>query len=296
MEQQAIVERLRTALNTISPRLHELREMDEWKRFANAAVQEELIARAEALKAKFPFDKPDELKPEHLEEAAKELHEIQERWKTAADAPRAQAQQLWHRYRQAADPIQAQVREFFAHRAEERKGNLDRKMALIERAEALATVHRLGENRRGVQEAAGRMAGRRPCAAAGVAHDLEAVPRGVRHVLHAPQRRPRRAQGNMVRQPRGKEALCVRAEELASSTNWESAASEMRKLQAQWKTIGPVRRNKSEVIWQRFRTAADAFFDRYKRRDQIELEVEAGRSRSARGAARSDGDRCRVDG
>jgi hypothetical protein len=33
-----------------------------------------------------------------------------------------------------------------------------------------------------------------------------------------------------------------------------------------------VRRNKSEVVWQRFRTACDTFFDRYKRRDQIELE------------------------
>jgi hypothetical protein len=39
-----------------------------------------------------------------------------------------------------------------------------------------------------------------------------------------------------------------------------------------WKGIGPVRRNKSDAIWQRFRTACDAFFDRYKRRDEIELE------------------------
>ena len=33
-----------------------------------------------------------------------------------------------------------------------------------------------------------------------------------------------------------------------------------------------MRRNKSEAVWQRFRTACDAFFDRYKRRDEIELE------------------------
>jgi hypothetical protein len=72
-----------------------------------------------------------------------------------------------------------------------------------------------------------------------------------------------------------KEALCVRAEELASSTNWESAAAEMRKLQAQWKTIGPVRKSKSEVVWQRFRTACDRFFDRYKHRDQLELSAKA---------------------
>ena len=53
-------------------------------------------------------------KPEDMEKAARELHDIQERWKQAAEAPRAQAQTLWHRYRQAADPIQAKAREFFA--------------------------------------------------------------------------------------------------------------------------------------------------------------------------------------
>jgi hypothetical protein len=70
-----------------------------------------------------------------------------------------------------------------------------------------------------------------------------------------------------------KEALCARAEELAISTDWDKAAAEIRRLQADWKTVGPVRRNKSEAIWQRFRTACDTFFDRYKRRDEIELEA-----------------------
>ncbi len=135
----------------MAPKLHDLREMDEWKRFANAAVQEELIAKAEALRAKYSLDgeRASEIKadgttdvtpakPEDIEKAAHELHEIQERWKQVAEAPRAQAQALWHRYRQAADPIQAKAREFFAQRAEERGANLTLKMALIERAEALA--------------------------------------------------------------------------------------------------------------------------------------------------------------
>jgi hypothetical protein len=70
-----------------------------------------------------------------------------------------------------------------------------------------------------------------------------------------------------------KEALIARAEVLATSTEWERAAAEIRRLQAEWKTVGPVRRNKSEVVWQRFRAACDTFFDRYKRRDEIELEA-----------------------
>jgi hypothetical protein len=70
-----------------------------------------------------------------------------------------------------------------------------------------------------------------------------------------------------------KEALCTHAEELSQSRDWDKAAGELRRLQAEWKTIGPVRRTKSEALWQRFRTAADTFFDRYKRRDEIETEA-----------------------
>ncbi|CAN5848071.1 hypothetical protein BH18ACI5_BH18ACI5_03150 [soil metagenome] len=271
-EQQVILDRLKEASGLVTPKLHELREMDEWKRFANAAVQEEMIARAEALRAKFPFDKPEELKPEQLDVAAKELHEIQERWKLAADAPRAQAQALWHRYRQAADPIQGKVREFFALRAAERKENLDKKMALITRAEALADSTDWAKTAEELKK---------------LQAEWQAVGAVPRQESRDTWKRFREAcdkffsrrnadlaerketwNANLAR----KEALCARAEELAASTSWEAAASEMRRMQAEWKTIGPVRRNKSEVVWQRFRAAADAFFDRYKRRDQIELE------------------------
>src|SRR5919112_210408 len=132
-EQHALAERVKAAQAAISPKLHELREMDEWKRFANAAIQEELIARTEALRKKYGFDSPEGVKSEDLDKVARELHDIQERWKQAAEAPRAQAQTLWHRYRQAADPIQAKAREFFASRAAERETNLKTKIALCER-------------------------------------------------------------------------------------------------------------------------------------------------------------------
>jgi hypothetical protein len=45
----------------------------------------------------------------------------------------------------------------------------------------------------------------------------------------------------------------------------------MKRLQAEWKTIGPVRKNKSDVVWARFRAAADRFFERYHSRHEIAL-------------------------
>jgi len=37
-----------------------------------------------------------------------------------------------------------------------------------------------------------------------------------------------------------------------------------------------VRKSKSEAVWNRFRAACDRFFDRYKHRDQLELQEKAG--------------------
>ncbi len=272
-EQHALVERLKAAQAAVTPKLHELREMDEWKRFANAAVQEELIARTEALRTKYGFDTPDTVKPEDVEKAARELHEIQERWKHAAEAPRAQAQALWHRYRQAADPIQIKTREFFAQRSEERKGNLDKKLALIARAEALAHSTdwiKTAEELKKLQaewQATGPVPRqdtrtswkrfREACDTFFTRRNADLTQR--KEVWAANQAK--------------KEALCARAEQLATSMEWDKAAAEIRRIQAEWKTIGPVRRTKSEALWQRFRGACDTFFDRYKRRDQIELEA-----------------------
>ena len=298
-ERHTLVERLRAAAALVTPKLHELREMDEWKRFANAAVQEELIARAEALRVKYGFDTPTPptphapaldathpdaatpdaaapvapaLKEGDLEQAARELHDIQERWKTVAEAPRAQAQALWHRYRQAADPVQARLREFFAHRNEERKHNLERKLALIARAEELADstdwIKTADELKRLQTEW----------------QQIGPVPRQDtkttwRQFRDACDRFFTRRNADLAERKETwsanlakKEALCARAEELAASREWDRAASEIRRLQAEWKNVGPVRRNKSEAVWQRFRTACDTFFDRYKRRDEIELE------------------------
>jgi len=266
-EREYLVERLKAALAALAPKLHELREMDEWKRFANAAVQEEMIAQAEGLSKKYDLEKPED-----MEKAARELHDIQERWKVAAEAPRAQAQTLWHRYRQAADPIQAKAREFFAARAVEREANLTQKLALCERAEALAESTdwiKTADEMKKLQadwQASGPVP--RP--------DTRVVWKRFRDACDKffTRRNEDLAQRKEVwstNQAR-KEALCARAEELAQSRDWDKAASELRRLQADWKTIGPVRRTKSEALWQRFRAAADQFFERYKRRDEIEIE------------------------
>jgi hypothetical protein len=270
--QQALIERVRAAAAVVAPRLHDLREMDEWKRFANAAVQEELIAKAEALRVKYGFDAAEGPKEEDLDKAARELHDIQERWKSVAEAPRAQAQALWHRYRQAADPIQARLREFFSHRNEERKVNLEKKLALIARAEQIADSSDWIKTADELKKLQAEWQQIGPVPRQDTKNTWkqfrDACDRFFTRRNADLAERKETWSANLTR----KEALCARAEELATSREWDRAAAEIRRLQTEWKTIGPVRRNKSEAVWQRFRSACDTFFDRYKRRDEIELE------------------------
>lgn len=68
---------------------------------------------------------------------------------------------------------------------------------------------------------------------------------------------------------RKKTALCEKAEALKDSTEWGKTTSMLVKLQAEWKTIGPVAHKVSDAVWTRFNTACNTFFDRKK-------EAEAG--------------------
>ena len=43
----------------------------------------------------------------------------------------------------------------------------------------------------------------------------------------------------------------------------------IRKLQADWKAIGPVKKSRSEALWQKFRAACDTFFTRYASRHDV---------------------------
>ena len=55
-------------------------------------------------------------------------------------------------------------------------------------------------------------------------------------------------------------ALCERAEALSTSTDWRKTTDQLISLQNEWKTIGPAPRKYSQQVWERFKSACDAFF------------------------------------
>ncbi len=252
--------RLRSARAALFARAQELREADEWTRWANAAIQEELCQIVEGLAGR-----------NDLERVAHEVREADRRWDEARLAPRDQAEALRHRYQAARGVIKQRLEAYLAKRAEEQAEHLKEKLALCERAEGLADSREWLKVANELKELQARWK-----AIGGAAPRDE---RGAWKRFHAAcdrfftrRQEDLRSQketwaANLAR----KEDLCAKAEALAESTEWEKTASEIRRLQAEWKEVGPVRRNRSEAVWLRFRKACDAFFDRYKKRDELDV-------------------------
>jgi uncharacterized protein DUF349 len=262
--------KLRTLQEQVAPRVRELREMDDWRRFANAQRQEQLIAMAEAIVASLKSDM-ETGKTSDLAATARALRELHAKWHEVAEAPRHSAQRLWDRFRTATDFIRSRCESYFAQLRSERDANLQQKTAIVEEAEALANSSDWGKATARFQElqTAWQQTGPVP---RDTQRDLGQRFRTACNAFFARRRedlasRKKTWTDNMAR----KEALCERAEKLAESTDWDAASSEMKRLQAEWKNIGPVRRSKSEAIWARFRAAADRFFERYHNRHQIAM-------------------------
>lgn len=71
-----------------------------------------------------------------------------------------------------------------------------------------------------------------------------------------------------------KKALCEKAEALKESVEWKSTTEKMIALQKEWKTIGSVARKHSDVVWKRFISACDYFFEQKNKNVTSQKSVE----------------------
>jgi len=252
-----VTRRLKEAAGTLLGRVRELRDFADWQRWANLGVQEELCQEMEVLAA------PPEGAPEMTgEEVARALTDLMKRWRQAADVPQDKGQALWERFKKAHDLVYPRCEAVFATQRKEREENLARRVALVEEAERLSestdwlkTAQRLtalqaewktlGPAPRKEQQALwGRL--RQACSAFFTRRKADLAGRKQEWAANYEK----------------KEALCVRVEALLEAEDLKAAIEEVKQVQREWKTIGPVRRNRSDAIWQRFRKACDGVFDR----------------------------------
>jgi hypothetical protein len=255
----ALLPRLKAARSALFPRVQELREADEWTRWANVPLQEDLCKQAEAL-----------LTEENLDRMAQRLRDLDERWKDVRLAPKDEGEALWRRFKTARDQAFSKVQAHFARRRSEEADNLKRKEALCVQAEALMESTDWLKTAESLQKLQAEWKTIGPAPRKNAQPIWERFRRACDHFFSRRKEDLDRRKDEWGKNLERKEALCVQAEALAQSTEWDKAAADIKRLQAEWKAVGPVRKNKSEVIWQRFRKACDSFFERYKNRHDLE--------------------------
>jgi hypothetical protein len=264
-ERDALFERLKAARAALAPKVQAWRQDAEWKRWASAELREDLVRRVEAL-----GDASD------LERADRQLHELETQWRRALSGAREVAPELVARWNAAQAPLRARCDAAQRERQAEYEENLRKKEALVLRAEALSASSewlKTAEELQKLQNEWKTIGPVPPRHAKGIWERFRKPCDEffTRRKADLDQRKQTWHQ-NLER----KQALIARAEELAQSHDWDAAAAEIKRLQAEWKATGPVRKNHSEVVWQRFRAACDQFFARYKQRDQLAAEAAVG--------------------
>ena len=264
--------RYRTALDAAWKPVGATREAEDWDRFTRLAHAEELITTVEALQAR-----------EDWSEIAHQVKLAHQQWKEIGALPRDRQQDTWLRFKAACDAQFDRCRPFFAEQDLERVANLERKRALIVEFEALAAQGSVGLTGSPADLAARKTASERAKVLQNTWKEIGPVPRADDRTTWGAWKTvcdrfwsTRRAELDArheehVANLNRKLALCIEAEDLAVAaeaaiadpTSGRPAAETsrtVRELQAIWKGIGHVPRERMDEIWNRWRTANDRIF------------------------------------
>ncbi len=231
----------------------ELRDLDMKK---NLDAKIDLCEKAEEL-----------LDEKSITKAFKALQKLHEDWKEVGPVPQDKKDEIWERFKAATDKINQIRREHYAQIEEEQAGNLEAKKALCEKAEELIAEDYTSVNawQKKSDELSEIFGVWKTVGPAGKKENEEIWQR-FRASMDAFFAKKKeffaslkdRQNENLER----KTQLCIEAEALMESTEWKNATEQMKKLQKEWKTIGPVPKRHTDKIWKRFRAACDTFFNR----------------------------------
>ncbi len=239
----------------------ETRDIEEWKRWANVDIQNGLIARMEALR-----------ESKDVPKVAKEMRTIHEEWKKAGAAPAQKAEELWQKYKPVRDELKSRCDEFFKKQNEERGVNLEKKVALCEKVEAQKDSEDWNKTADAIKKLQNEWKTIGPVPQKKSDAIWKRFRKACDHFFERRKEHFGELKGERDENFKKKEALCETAESLRDSTDWMKTVAELKRLQAEWRTIGAIPRKKSDQIWKRFREACDHFFDRFKRRDEVDAE------------------------
>ncbi len=199
--------------------------------------------------------------------AFKRLQKLHDQWREIGPVPHEVKNELWERFREATSKINKKHQEFYEELKSTQKKNLEAKNHLCEQIEEInkqaISSHKEWDQKSGEVielQKIWRTIGYAPKKSNNKIYQRF---REACDTFFANKREfyieNKEVQNNNMQQ---KTELCIQAESLKNSTEWQKTTEDLIQLQKKWKEIGPVPRKHSGKIWKRFRSACDTFFQK----------------------------------
>lgn len=267
-QRDALAERYRATRNKLVIKVSELREAEDWQRWANVPKAEALIDTAKQI-AEAPAT-PD---------LGNRLRAMQALWKEVGPLPQKRGKELWDTFKATCDLVYEKVKGIRAEEDVKFAEVTKVKEALIAEAESVADSTDMVGTAAKLKELQARW------------KDSGHLPRKQGDELWKrfraacdkffERRKPiLEARANEEAQNlAAKHALIAQAKKVAAAAGegtWGKAIGEIKDLQAKWKEIGYVPRKDADAVWKEFRAACDSLFA--KRDSARDAEANAHRA------------------
>ena len=229
----------------------ELRDLDLKK---NLEAKIELCEKTEEL-----------LLEKSVTKAFKLLQKYHDEWKEIGPVPQEKKDEIWDRFKNATDKINQVRREHYSKIQEEQQGNYEAKVAICEKIEEVLndSINSIGAWQKKSNDVNELFKVWKSIGPAQKKLNDEIWSRfkgSMDTFFNNKKEFFSRLKEQQIENYNKKLQLCVEAESLVDSKEWKKATDRIKKLQEEWKKVGPVPKRHSDKIWKRFRSACDAFF------------------------------------
>nr|WP_236714404.1 DUF349 domain-containing protein [Paludibacter jiangxiensis] len=198
--------------------------------------------------------------------ASRLLQKLHEEWREIGPVARELREDLWNRFKNASTVINKKHQEFFASLKAQEEVNLTAKTALCEQVEAidLTTLKTYKDWEAKTTEIVGLQQQWKTIGFAPRKENIKIYERfrsACDQFFRSKSEFMKATKAELDTNYEKKKALCEKAESLKDSTDWKATTQIMVDIQKEWKTVGPVQKKYSDMLWKRFVSACDYFFE-----------------------------------
>ena len=197
----------------------------------------------------------------------RELQKLHESWREIGPVPRENKQELWERFKLATSVINKRYQQFFEQERSTQKEQLQKKIELCELAEQYSGF--TSDNPREWNDITEKVISLQEAwknSGFGPRKENAKIWERFRAANDAFFQNKRnfwnKSKDQLNKNLALKLEICEQAEKLKLTEDWKVTTDKLIALQKKWKEIGPVPRKQSELIWKKFRSACDEFFNR----------------------------------